>query len=32
VVLNKGEIAEIGTRDELLARQGQFYRLAMLQA
>jgi ATP-binding cassette, subfamily B, bacterial len=32
VVLKKGEIAEIGTRDELLARQGQFYRLAMLQA
>ena len=31
VVLQKGEIVEQGTQAELLAREGQFYRLAKLQ-
>jgi ATP-binding cassette subfamily B protein len=32
VVLNKGRIAELGTQQELMALQGQFYRLANLQS
>ena len=32
VVLHGGRIVEVGTQEELLARQGQFYRLAKLQA
>jgi ATP-binding cassette subfamily B protein len=32
VVLHGGKIVEVGTQAELLARQGQFYRLAQLQS
>ena len=32
VVLQKGRVVEQGTQDELMAKQGQFYRLAQLQA
>ena len=31
VVLDKGEIVEIGTHDELMAKQGAFYNLKKLQ-
>jgi ATP-binding cassette subfamily B protein len=32
VVLSRGRIAEVGTQAELMARRGQFFRLASLQA
>jgi len=32
VVLNRGRIVEMGTREELLARRGHFHKLAALQA
>ncbi len=32
VVLEKGEIAEVGTHAELLAKQGEFYKLVQTQA
>jgi ATP-binding cassette subfamily B protein len=32
VVLHKGKIVEQGTQEELMAGNGQFYRLATLQA
>jgi ABC-type dipeptide/oligopeptide/nickel transport system ATPase component len=31
-VLQAGRIVELGTQDELMAKAGQFYRLAKLQA
>ncbi len=32
VVLAKGRVVEVGTREELLSKRGHFYRLAQLQA
>jgi ATP-binding cassette subfamily B protein len=31
VVLSKGEIVEQGTHDELIAKQGEYYRLTQVQ-
>jgi len=31
VVLKNGECVELGTHDELMAKQGEFYRLKQLQ-